>query len=67
MIPEWRNWQRARLLIGRLRVRVSLWEDLFFENTKGQWSERGASGIEPETSRTVPMRENAIKQACFDL
>ena len=27
--PGWRNWQRARLLIGRLRVRVSLWEFLF--------------------------------------
>ena len=27
--PGWRNWQRARLLTGRLRVRASLWEILF--------------------------------------
>ena len=31
-IPGWRNWQRARLLTGRLWVRVSLWE-LFLEGS----------------------------------
>ena len=28
--PGWRNWQRARLLTGRLRVRASLWEITFW-------------------------------------